>query len=90
MEAYSPINNQSNIYPSNYNNNNQNPQFSRSLDNSYVRNYHANPINSPQPFRKYHFQYSRDQEAIENYNLNDSPSFARNFKSRLFNVDPKE
>lgn len=45
-------------------------------------NYHSSANNSP--------NHADDHLPNESINLADNASFARNFKSRLYNVDPKE
>ncbi|CAM5999939.1 unnamed protein product [Sphagnum balticum] len=65
------------------------------LDAPYYRaNFHQNNIDG----QKTGLQVSRAiqggrpnrGELVEDINLNDNVSFARNFKTRLYNIDPKE
>jgi hypothetical protein len=54
-------------------------------------NYHNNYVDSPHNQRKQpHQSLSRNEGPTETLNLNDNLSFARNFKGRLYNVDPQE
>jgi hypothetical protein len=64
-----------------------NPQFSPSAQ---PYNFHDRSMSPPSPLQSQYYSARQEPVLSENLNFADKPSFARNFRGRLYGADVSE